>query len=80
MLPILAVARRYARDHRIKEPIKQENFTVAQIDELCERVAVLKNVIWEFGTICTEQWGHALDSGRPKERVRDALHIVEGRV
>ncbi|HEY5429897.1 MAG TPA: hypothetical protein VIK04_12335 [Solirubrobacteraceae bacterium] len=64
----------------VKEPVQQGNFTVAEIDEICERVAALKNVVWEFGTICTKQWVHAPDSGRPEERVRDALHIVEGRV
>lgn len=76
--PTAARVRVSARN--VKEPVQQRNFTVAEIDEICERVAALKNVVWEFGTICTKQWVHAPDSGRPEERVRDALHIVGGRV
>jgi hypothetical protein len=63
-----------------KPATEQRNFKVTDIDEIAERVEALKNVVWEFGTICTAQWVHAPSSGRPKERVRDALHIVEGRV
>lgn len=63
-----------------KEPIQERRFTVAEIDDICERVAALKNVVWEFGTICTKQWVHAPGSGRPEERVRDALHIMDGQV
>jgi hypothetical protein len=64
----------------IEEPFKQENFTASQIDEICDRVIGLRNVVWEFGTICTEQWDHDPARGRPKERVRDALQIVDGTV
>lgn len=76
--PTAARVRVSARN--VRNPLQQDNFTVADIDVIGERVAALKNVVWEFGTICTRQWVHAPDRGRPEERVRDALRIVDGRV
>lgn len=76
--PTAARVRVSARN--VKEPFQQRKFKVEEIDKLAERVGALKNIVWEFGTVCTEQWDHDPAKGRPKERVRDALEIVDGRV
>jgi hypothetical protein len=77
-VPTVALVRVKAAD--IKKPLKYENLTVSQIDEICERVEILRHVVWEFGTICTEQDSHDPSHGRPKISVSEALQLEAKRV
>lgn len=66
---------------RVDQPFASEDYTVERIDEICTTVEALANVVWEFGTVCTQQGAYDPELGRPATRVSDALRIDDdGRV
>jgi hypothetical protein len=65
---------------RSKEPVQQVNYKPEQIDGLGERAELLRNVVWEFGSICLQRGTWNPREGYPTVRVRDSLQIEAGRV
>lgn len=52
-------------------------YTPADIDKLARRVEGLRNVVWEFGTICTKQDAYDPAKGRPVPSIKKSLRISE---
>jgi hypothetical protein len=59
---------------------RREVYTPPSIDELARRVEGLRNVTWEFGTICTRQDAYDPARGRPAPRISKSLGISDGGV
>lgn len=63
-----------------KEPIQRKQYKVGDIDKLCDRVEVLRNVVWEYGSICLKRGHYNEARGVPTPAIADALQIQDGRV
>lgn len=63
-----------------QEPIQRQRYNVGDIDKLCERAELLRNVVWEFGSICLQRGSYHPRRGFPLPKVSEALQIKDGRV
>jgi hypothetical protein len=63
-----------------QQPIQRQHYDVGDIDKLCERAELLRNVVWEFGSICLQRGNYHPRRGLPLPKVSEALQIQDGRV
>ena len=59
----------------VKEPFRVEEYDAERIEAMCGDVELLHNAAWEFAAII-----FSTGSGTLPRRVRDALHVVDGRI
>lgn len=64
----------------VKKPFSFTRYEPAQIEDMCAEVEALRNVVWEFAAVITRLHEDDTLLGPLPARVRDALHIVNGRV
>lgn len=71
------IAERLGLKASSKDAERRVVYTPADIDKLARRVEGLRNVVWEFGTICTKQDAYDPAKGRPVPKIKKSLRVSD---
>lgn len=63
-----------------QEPVQHVPYKVGDIDKLCDRAELLRNVVWEYGSICLRRGNYRPERGVPVPVITDVLQIHDGQV